>query len=405
MSEGMTGEESACGDARLSKLGDLKRDVLSELWKIPIFDVHSHYCSEGGEVEGGDAYIGAWTQPEMPPTGLSDEALQDWRRSRWDLKKSMWMSRAFRPVLRDLYQTDDPEAIGRAMNEVRHKGLVGSMNWMRDKANVEYLVVDSNPDLAAENDWILSTYRLDASSIIDRPCDLGARLDEVDREVGRLQKAGGVNCFKVPIAYVRSLYMDDVPQGRAAKIVEKAPGKRTAEEQKEAEDYIYRHFFRKAADWSLPVEIHTGFGWAIGARPLRLSEADPENLLPILEDPEYRSTQFILFHGGYPFLSKMGYIAGSFSNVHLDFTCLCPESWTMLKRGLHEWIDIVPMDRIVTGSDGSYEWLYFAGKYNREALAEVLAEKISNEYMDMELAVEVGRHVLRDNARRVFGVG
>jgi Tat protein secretion system quality control protein TatD with DNase activity len=77
----------------------------------------------------------------------------------------------------------------------------------------------------------------------------------------------------------------------------------------------------------------------------------------------------------------------------------------MLKRGLHEWIDIVPMDRIVTGSDGSYEWLYFAGKYNREALAEVLAEKISNEHMDMELAVEVGRHVLRDNARRVFGVG
>jgi hypothetical protein len=74
----------------------------------------------------------------------------------------------------------------------------------------------------------------------------------------------------------------------------------------------------------------------------------------------------------------------------------------MLKRALHEWIDIVPMDRMVTGSDGSYEWLFFGAKLNRECLAEVLTEKIEDEYMDEEMAYSVGRRILRDNARRIF---
>jgi hypothetical protein len=76
----------------------------------------------------------------------------------------------------------------------------------------------------------------------------------------------------------------------------------------------------------------------------------------------------------------------------------------MLKRALHEWIDIVPMDRMVTGSDGSYEWLYFGAKLNRECLAQVLAEKIDDEFMDEEMALSVGRHILRDNARDIFGL-
>jgi predicted TIM-barrel fold metal-dependent hydrolase len=215
---------------------------------------------------------------------------------------------------------------------------------------------------------------------------------------------GSTGCIKIGMAYYRSLRIDAVSFSEAATIAEKNPQSRTQEEQKMAEDYIYLHFLRKAGLWSIPVEIHTGFGWDIRARPLRLSEADPENLLPILEDPEFRTTKFILFHGGHPFLSKMGYIAGTFSNVHLDFTCLCPESMSMLKRALHEWIDIVPMDRIVTGSDGSYEWLYFAAKYNRECLAEVLAEKVSFEHMDLDVALDVGKHILRDNAHCIFGI-
>jgi predicted TIM-barrel fold metal-dependent hydrolase len=198
--------------------------------------------------------------------------------------------------------------------------------------------------------------------------------------------------------------MDDVTLEEASRAARKTPDDRSSEEQKGIEDFVFRHFMRMAGKWSMPVEIHTGFGWAVRQRPLRLSEADPENLLPVLEDEEFRSTQFILFHGGYPFTSKMGYIAGAFSNVHLDFTCLSPESWSMLKRALHEWIDIVPMDRMVTGSDGSYEWLYFGAKYNREVLAQVLAEKVRDEYMDVELASSLGRHVLRDNAMRIFGL-
>ncbi len=383
---------------------EAKAKVLGELWRVPLFDVHSHYCGEAGEIESVDAFVGAWTQPEIPPAKLSEEDLDSWRRSRWKMKKSLWLSRAFPLALRELYEADDQERIKTKMNDVRRLGLEGSLDWMRRKSNVDYLVVDSNPELARRNDWILSTYRLDPPSIANGPCELGERLQRIETRIEELRRTGGIHCFKIPMAYYRSLYIEDVSLGIAEKVSTKKPAQRSTGEQKALEDFLLRHLLRKAAEWSMPVEIHTGFGWAIGQRPLRLSEADPENLLPILEDPEYRSIKFILFHGGYPFISKMGYIAGAFSNVNLDFTCLCPESWTMLKRALHEWIDIVPMDRILTGSDGSYEWLYLAAKYNRECLAEVLVEKMESEYMDLDLALRVGRHILSDNGRRIFQV-
>jgi len=379
--------------------------ILGELWRTPHFDVHSHFCSESGPVGSVDSYIANWTQPETKPAGVADQSLWAWRMERWSMKRSLWMSRAFRVALSELYGTKDEAEICRKMNRLRSKGLLASIDWMRRKAKVEFIVVDSNPQLASETEHIISTYHLNARAILHKGCDLASVLDGLEGEIKRGRDAGSIGCLKVAMAYDRSLCIGEASLEGAASAAAKDPRLRSADEQKRAEDYVYRHFFGKASEWSIPVEIHTGFGWAIHERPLRLSEADPENLLPILEDPDFRKTQFIFFHGGYPFLSKMGYIAGTFSNVHLDFTCLCPESWTMLKRALHEWIDIVPMDRIVTGSDGSYEWLYFAAKYNRECLAEVLAEKVLREHMDVELALEIGRQILRENARRVFGIG
>jgi len=376
--------------------------ILKELWRTPHFDVHSHFCSESGPVESVDSYIANWTQPETRPAGIPDQGFGAWRMERCPMKRSLWISRAFRVALGELYGTRNEAGICRKMNGLRRKGLVAAIDWMRRKANVEFLVVDSNPQLASHSEHIISTYHLNARSILQRACDLASTLDRLEAEVKSGIETGSIGCLKVAMAYDRSLRIEEASPEEAASAAGKDPRERSADEQKWAEDYVYRRFFGKAGGWSIPVEIHTGFGWTIHGRPLRLSEADPENLLPILEDPEYRTTQFILFHGGYPFISTMGFIAGTFSNVHLDFTCLSPESWTMLKRALHEWIDIVPMDRIVTGSDGSYEWLYFAAKYNRECLAEVLAEKVLKEHMHLDLAFEVGRRILRENARRLF---
>ena len=387
----------------ISNIESLREEILAHAWETPHFDVHSHFCQEGGPVGSVDGYVGAWTQPEVLPAGLSDEEAYRWRRSRWEMKRSYWISRAFPPALEHLYGTADKGEMAAEMNRLRERGLVASIDWVMARSNVECVVVDSNPQLASSNEGILSTYRLEPPALFEGACDLEVRIDQIEEEVRSWMTKGGVHCFKVPSAYFRTLLIEDAPASRALRAASKAMAKRDPAEERALEDYVFRHFFGRASEWGLPVEIHTGFGWAIGKRPLRLSEADPENLLPILEDPGFSSTTFVLFHGGYPFTSKMGYIAGAFPNVYLDFTCLCPESWSMLKRALHEWIDIVPMDRIVTGSDGSYEWMFFAAKYNRECLAQVLTEKVAGEHMDMDLAKEVLDRVLSLNGRTVFG--
>ncbi len=380
----------------------LKEQILKELWETPLFDVHSHFCSQGDRVDNLDDYILGWSQPEVEPPTTSEDQKRRWFSSRFRYKRSLWFCRAFSSAIKDLYETKDAEEIARRMNELRQKGLIGSMKWMKEKANVEFLVIDSNPELARKVDWVFSTYRLDFSLLGGEQFNLEEGMRGLEERITELKKEGAISCIKVPIAYDRSLYMEEVSREEAGVISSGDPRKRSEEERKKLENYIYRYLFRKAGSWNMPVEIHTGFGWAIHKRPLRLSEADPENLLPVFEDPDFGSTNFILFHGGYPFLSKTGYLAASFSNVFLDFTCLCPESRNVLIRGLHEWLDIVPMDRIVAGSDGSYEWLYFAARCNREALASVLADKVSGGFMSMDLALEMGRRILRDNAYTLF---
>ncbi len=381
---------------------DYRKRILDELWKVRIFDVHSHYCSPGDPVEGLDEYICGWSQPETSPVGLSERELDRWRRSRFEAKRSLWFCRSFRVAMQDLYGTRDDGEIVERMNEVRGMGLPSSMEWMRERSNVGYLVVDTNIDLAAEIGWVLSTFRLDSGVLSPYSGTLEEKMEGLEADIEDLAERWAIACFKIPIAYSRSLYMEEVSPEEAGRIESEDAGSRSAVEQRRLEDYVYRRIIRKAGELNLPVEIHTGFGWAIGQRPLRLSEADPENLLPVLEDPECRKTRFILFHGGYPFMSKAGYLAGTFSNVYLDFTCLSAQSSAVLKRGLDEWIDIVPMDRIVCGSDGSYEWLYFASRYNRECLAAVLAGKCAEGQMDLDLALEMGGRILRGNALSVF---
>jgi len=377
-------------------------EILDEMWIIPHFDVHSHFGLREGEVKGLEGFLANWSQPETPPQGMSQEGLAEWRRSRWPMKRSTWFSRSFQVALRRLYGRDDTRGLLAEMNRIRSMTIEEAVDWMCERSGVERIVVDSNPKLAVRCERVLSTYRLDARSLTLEPEGLWEIVGRVEGEVKEMRLKGSVSCFKVPVAYLRTLRFEGVEEEEAERISDLPPRKRKAEEQRMLEDFVYRYFFRKAGEWDMPVEIHTGFGWAIHRRPLRLWEADPENLLPVLEDESFRSTRFVLFHGGYPFTSKAAYLAASFSNVYLDFTCLSPESWSLLKRCLHEWIDVVPMDRIVTGSDGSYEWVFFASMFNRQCLAEVLAEKIETEFMDRALATQVGRRILRENAAELF---
>src|SRR5206468_5447886 len=92
-----------------------------------------------------------------------------------------------------------------------------------------------------------------------------------------------------------------------------------------------------------------------------------------------------------------------YANVWVDSCWLPTINYTMAKRAYHEWLEVIPSNRIFWGADCNHaEGIYGATEFTRRCLAEVLAEKVEREELTEEHALRIGRQILRDNALEVF---
>ena len=148
-----------------------------------------------------------------------------------------------------------------------------------------------------------------------------------------------------------------------------------------------------SARYDLPFQIHTGYALA-PSNPLLLTsviEANPK-------------TNFILFHGGFPWIGETGSLVMRHgSHVWIDSVWLPTISYTMAKRAYHEWLEMVPSDRILWGGDSKHaEGIYAATVLTRQCLAEVLSEKVDRGALSEDHAHRIGRQILRENALKLF---
>ena len=78
-------------------------------------------------------------------------------------------------------------------------------------------------------------------------------------------------------------------------------------------------------------------------------------------------------------------------------------SFTTAKRALHEWLDVVPSNRITWGGDDtSAEGIYGETELTRRCLAEALAERVERGDLTEEDGLQIGRNILRDNALDLY---
>jgi predicted TIM-barrel fold metal-dependent hydrolase len=207
-------------------------------------------------------------------------------------------------------------------------------------------------------------------------------------------KTAGAICLKSTLAYDRTLLFENVSKETAAKIFGRPRSELTPKEIKEFEDFIMWRLVEFSAKYDLPFQIHTGHGELAGSNPMLLLDL-------ISSNPK---TKFILFHGGYPWIGETGAIVvRQGSHVWIDSVWLPTLSYTMAKRAFHEWLELMPSDHIMWGSDCRHaEGIYGATETTRRCLAEVLAEKIATGELKEEFALNIGKQILRDNALKLF---
>lgn len=222
-------------------------------------------------------------------------------------------------------------------------------------------------------------------------------LDDYLKVLDRLflkAKSSGAVCLKTTLAYVRTLEFENVPKEVAAPLFGRPRNRLTPKEVKAFEDFIMWRLVELSAKHDLPFQIHTGQARIQGSNPMLLVdliEANPK-------------TKFILFHGGFPWVGETGVILMRHAkHVWLDSVWLPTLSYTTAKRAYHEWLEVMPSDRIMWGADCNHaEGIYGATEFTRMCLAEVLAEKIDRGDLREEHALQIGRQILRDNALALF---
>jgi predicted TIM-barrel fold metal-dependent hydrolase len=207
-------------------------------------------------------------------------------------------------------------------------------------------------------------------------------------------KEKGAACLKTTLAYERTLEFARVPKERAARAFGKRRSELSDEDAKAFEDFIMWHLVALSARHDLPFQIHTG--------DARLQGSNPMLLLDLIQaNPK---TKFILFHGGYPWVGETGAIVMRHAaHMWVDSVWLPTISYTMARRAFHEWLDVMPSNRILWGADCNHaEGIYGATELTRRCLSEVLAERVDRGDLAEEAARRIGRQVLRDNALALF---
>ena len=267
-----------------------------------------------------------------------------------------------------------------------------------------------NPDQAAfmPNQTKLVRRFEEQAGLTGLPASFGDYLSFVSRVLSDHQRRGAV-AAKFEIAYFRSFVFDDPPRETVAAIYDKyrQGGTPTGVEYQAFQDFIFRHIVAECGRLHLPVHIHSSAG---AGDYFSVSGASVLNLEPLLRDPRYLSTTFVLIHGGYPFDQPAIFMA-MMKNVWLDSSAtgsflMYPNQF---KDVLKRWFEIMP-NKVTYGSDAfpidehiGAEELYWFGVHNaRTATAAALAEMIAAREITEKQALAIARGYLHDNAAALY---
>jgi len=240
------------------------------------------------------------------------------------------------------------------------------------------------------------------------PPTLDAYLTQLVTPTLEQQKANGAVAEKFEIAYLRSFGFDDVPRAEAAHIYAAllhTPNPNEAQ-YKRLQDFLFRYIATECGRLNLPVHLHTTSG---GGGYFSIAGDNPLLLEPLFNDPRLRKTNFVLLHGGWPFVHEIGALLQK-PNVYLDLSqqslMISPRT---MSSWLREWLELYP-EKILYATDaypyspsmGWEEAAYIANRNIRDSLSMALTGMLHDNEITPTHAAELAHMVLHKNAESLY---
>jgi hypothetical protein len=249
---------------------------------------------------------------------------------------------------------------------------------------------------------------LEALGLKSVPASLHDYLVQVVTPTLERQRAGGAIAEKFEIAYLRSFDFSDPSEQEAARVYAKWVGRASPDslDYKILQDFLFRYIAGECGRLGMAVHLHTISG---GGGYFGIAGVNPMLLEPIFNDPRLRRTNFVLLHGGWPYVREAGSLLQK-PNVYLD---LSQQSLTFPPRTLaiwlREWLETFP-DKILYGTDGYAlseaggweETTWIANRNARQALALALSGMVRDGEINRGRAARIAEEVLRSTAANLY---
>jgi hypothetical protein len=408
------------------------------------------------------ALIGSYLGVELMSAGADRAALlllrdpQVSTERKWPIFEPLWKrtqhtayGRVTRLILRDVYGQPEMSLAGLRRVAEQLAGRDESAYWHTlDQAHIRLVLTDVlgiNPPgdfekylrgeqtfperfrilislplfhaLAAQDsithDWVIASSARDWCGVQQIGQWAGRHITSLDEfleavfEVMQRAKARGAVGLKDQCAYVRSLDYELVPRCDAERIFNRLLADPRAvlgwPEARPLDDFLFHQYMRFARELELPVQLHTGHMAGIFNR---VDKANAAHLSRVME--LHQEVRFDLFHGNWPYMDDLLFLAKNYPNVALDCCWLHIIDPLYAQELLRRAVVAVPHGK-VHGFGGDYHDLpeYSAAHLQiaQHVIAAALTDLVEQGWLDEAEGLSIAADWLYNNPNAFFKLG
>ena len=216
----------------------------------------------------------------------------------------------------------------------------------------------------------------------------------------------GIVCFKDQSAYRRSLAYGNPPRDEAEKVFNDMifnPRDIFGDDRARLlDDWLFQYAMRKAAQYNLPVQLHTGHMAGIQNE---ITKTNAAHLIPTIE--LHSDVRFDLFHGNWPYMDEYLFMGKNYPNVYLNL-CWVQSidpvySVELMKRA----VMTVPHSKVFAfgGDTGMIEWVAGYLSLAKDNVAFALSELVDSGWLCMDEAKQISIDWFFNNPNEFFQLG
>ena len=206
-------------------------------------------------------------------------------------------------------------------------------------------------------------------------------------------------------AYERRLDYAKISESEAAPVYERWLKDATSlagAERKAIEDHLFHYCVEKAAEYKLPVKLHTGYYAGHGRMPLARVQRNAGDLSPILH--AHPNANFVIMHITYPYQDEAIALAKHYPNAFVDMCWAWIINPAAGVRFVKEFVTAAPANKLLTfgGDYGPVESVPGHAQTARRGLGLAITELVENHWIDDNDVHDLIERLMFRNARELF---